>query len=71
MTPLLYACTECKEAVKLLLDKGADINVKDRNCLTPLHLACKSEFKEAVKYLLKKEVDVNAVTPTIPIFLFL
>jgi len=48
------------EVVKVLIDKGADINYQhpiSRN--TALHLAALSNHPEVVKYLISKGADVN------------
>lgn len=48
------------EVVKVLLDKGADINYQhpiSKN--TALHLAALSNYPEVVKYLISKGADVN------------
>uniref|UniRef100_A0A6P7GVC2 Ankyrin repeat domain-containing protein 7-like n=1 Tax=Diabrotica virgifera virgifera TaxID=50390 RepID=A0A6P7GVC2_DIAVI len=45
--------------VKILLEKGADINAKDILKLTPLHLACRDGYLEIVHLLLKKGAVCN------------
>ena len=47
--------------VKLLLEKGAEINVQDESGNTPLHYASANGKKDVVKYLLDKEADVSIV----------
>jgi ankyrin repeat protein len=47
-------------AVKLLLEKGADVNTADGSSLTPLHWASGNGHFEAVKLLIEKGADVNA-----------
>ena len=42
-----------KEIVDLLLSKGADVNNKDKNGVTPLHWAAKLGHKEVVELLRK------------------
>ena len=54
MTALLYAAKwENLEMVKLLLEKGADINAKAVNGDTPLSIAAKSDNDEIVAFLLE------------------
>ena len=49
------------EAVRLLLDQGIDIHVKDDNDATPLHLACGDYTStEIVALLLDFGADANA-----------
>ena len=46
------------EIIQLLIDKGADINVRDkRRNQTPLHFAAKKEKKQAVELLLENNAD--------------
>ncbi|WP_264719179.1 ankyrin repeat domain-containing protein [Wolbachia endosymbiont (group A) of Lasioglossum morio] len=47
--------------VRLLIKKGADINVADAGQYRPLHLAVMGQRLENTKELIKAEVDVNAV----------
>lgn len=49
-------------SVQLLLDSGTDVdvNVKDADGATVLHIACAMGNKEMAKYLLDKGADVNA-----------
>lgn len=51
----------CLWSIGNLLDKGADINEKDRDGLTPLHAATRFERENIVKLLLERGAD-----PTIP-----
>ena len=48
------------EAVKLLIDNGANVNVKDSDDWTPLHSAVQLVRKEIVELLIAKGADVNA-----------
>ena len=60
-SPLLNAANTNDEAVKLLLDAGADVNVKKNPQMkTPLHNAAQYGRVEMVKMLLAKGADVNA-----------
>ena len=47
--------------VQKWIDRGADVNVKDDNGDTPLHLAAGTNFNLAVTLLISKGADVNAV----------
>jgi ankyrin repeat protein len=60
-TALHWAAKEGKvEIIPLLLEKGADVNVKDRAGKTPLCIAAESGKADAVKMLLAAKSDVNA-----------
>ena len=48
------------EMVKFLIDKGADINIKNRIGSTAIHVASEYGRIDVVKYLVKKGADVNA-----------
>ncbi len=48
------------DTVKMLLDKGYDVNTSDRNGYTALHLAASSGKTEIVKLLLSKGAFVDA-----------
>jgi len=48
------------EFVNLFLSKGADVNAKDNNGITPLYKASSMGHYEVVKLLLSKGADVNA-----------
>ena len=48
------------KAVKLLIDRGADVNAKDHNGQTALHGAATQGWNEIVKLLVKSHADVNA-----------
>jgi len=50
------------ENVKLLIEKGADINMADKDGDTPLIKASEKGHKEIAKILIEKGVDPNAVT---------
>jgi ankyrin repeat protein len=60
-TPLHYAAENGqKEMVELLIDKGADVNLKTDFDQTPLHLAAENGQKEMVELLIAKGANVNA-----------
>ena len=48
------------EAVKQHLAAGTDVNAKDDNGWTPLHLAAENGRKEIAELLISKSADVNA-----------
>jgi ankyrin repeat protein len=49
-----------EEVVRLLLDKGADVNVHGGACGNALHAASEGGHEAVVKMLLEKGADVNA-----------
>ena len=51
-----------KELTQTLIELGANVNLKDKNGLTPLHLAVDGEG-EIVEVLVNVGADVNAKTP--------
>ena len=60
LTPLHAAAySNCTEAISLLLDNGANINIKDNIGTTPLHNAANKNYTEVVKLLLTKGALVN------------
>ena len=60
-TPLLYAARNGHEAVvKLLLERGADIDSKDEWGRTPLHWAAESGHEAVVKLLLERGAAVDS-----------
>ncbi|CAG8435088.1 2929_t:CDS:1 [Ambispora gerdemannii] len=61
-TNLHIACQQNNlEAVKDLIDRGADINAQDNSDWTPLHEAAYAGHIEIVDYLLENGARVNAV----------
>jgi ankyrin repeat protein len=58
--PLLAAVGEnCVDTVALLLDKGADVNVKNGDGWTPLIKAASANFPDVVRVLLKHRPDLD------------
>ena len=53
------ACVGNSELVKILINAGADLNVKDRDGYTALHLAARNKRIEAVELLIKAGADLN------------
>jgi len=55
-----------RDAVRLLLDRGADVNARDGDGRTALMLACYSDTYpiEVVRLLIERGADVNARTPS-------
>jgi len=61
ITPLhLAGATDFYQAVKLLIDHGADVNSKTSSGFTPLHWAASKNAVDAVELLLANGADVNA-----------
>jgi len=61
-TPLYWSLFECKyDAARLLLKKGANVNLTDSYGTSPLHLAvcCKKVELSFIEHLIQKGADVN------------
>jgi uncharacterized protein len=48
--------------MKLLLEKGADVNLKNKMNMTALTMAVMSNKADAVKLLIENKADVNVVS---------
>jgi ankyrin repeat protein len=48
------------EAVRVLLDHGANVGAKDNDGRTPLHKAVENRMSKAVRVLLEHGADVGA-----------
>ena len=51
--------SSCKDVVEYLIEKGNDINAKNKLGLTPLHIAVLAKNMNMVEYLVKKGAEVN------------
>ncbi|KAF3686668.1 Uveal autoantigen with coiled-coil domains and ankyrin repeats [Channa argus] len=61
-TPLVLATQMCHPRIcQLLLERGADITIRDKQNKTALILGCEFSCKDAVEVLLKSGADVKAV----------
>ncbi|XP_073238296.1 poly [ADP-ribose] polymerase tankyrase-1-like [Porites lutea] len=54
-------CPKRKAAIELLLKKGADTNLQNKDSLTPLHIASEKSHTDAMELLIKNGSKVNAV----------
>jgi len=62
MTPLLYASRDGRtETARMLLDAGADINLRDANDITPLIAAITNNHPDVARYLIERGADITAV----------
>lgn len=69
---LHYACSMTEQAhcgtdehlelIRVLLENGAQINSKDDDRWTPLHLACQLGVNKVISYLVMKGADKDACT---------
>jgi ankyrin repeat protein len=60
--PLLAAARErCVDAVTVLLDKGADVNVKDSDGRTALIIAAAGGMLDVARVLLERGADMDVV----------
>uniref|UniRef100_A0A8P4K2F7 Poly [ADP-ribose] polymerase n=1 Tax=Dicentrarchus labrax TaxID=13489 RepID=A0A8P4K2F7_DICLA len=50
-----------KQVCELLLRKGADVNDRTKDMMTPLHLAAEKGHNDVIEVLVKHEAKVNAV----------
>lgn len=50
------------DCAKELISRGADLNARGQNDITPLHLACNYNYTKIIKLLLESGADVNAET---------
>ena len=63
MAPLLFATSSGRvEIVKALIDAGADVDVRERDNATALHVAERNKNEEIVEILLKAHADPNVTT---------
>ncbi|XP_066934594.1 poly [ADP-ribose] polymerase tankyrase-2-like [Clytia hemisphaerica] len=59
-TPLTLACEKGNlEAVKILIDNGAEVNKKDGKTIRPLYQACVSGHREIIEHLIEEKADIN------------
>jgi uncharacterized protein len=62
MTPLLYASRDGRmESVRMLLDAGAEINLRDANDITPLLAAITNNHPDVARYLIERGADIRVV----------
>ena len=59
-TCLHYAVLQDPQIVQLLLNQNLDVNVKDKDGLTALHVACTTSNSQIVEILLRSEANINA-----------
>jgi ankyrin repeat protein len=48
-----------RDSLKFLVDRGADVNLKDKNGDAPLHIAVRNDHLQLTKRLLDQGADVN------------
>lgn len=51
-----------EEIVKILVERGAQVNVQSQNGFTPLYMAAQENHDEVVKYLLSKGANQSLAT---------
>lgn len=60
-TPLILACKNNQlDVASLLLEKGADMNIKDWDLESPLHYAVRNHNLELVKLLIKNKINLES-----------
>lgn len=57
-TPLCIVAKCRYDLVKLLVEKGADVNLQSDEIISPLHWAVEFDNEEIVEYLLSKGADI-------------
>jgi len=57
---IFHVGDQAKDAIKLLIKKGANVNVKDRGGFTPLIYAIWLNYRDVVELLINSGADVNA-----------
>eukprot|EP00833_Pecoramyces_ruminatium_P004301 jgi/Orpsp1_1/1178333/evm.model.c7180000064901.1 len=72
-TPLMYAvryCMEAPEIVDLLIEKGSDKNMKDKNGLTALHKACHYNNHLIIqKIVTEKNINIESINKLTPLMI--
>lgn len=59
--PLHYAAHSYVNIISLLIEYGADVNVRDEDGQTPLHIAAVIPYLEGMRFLIDHGADVNAM----------